>query len=115
MATAVRPLPFRCEVQPERERVILRVAGELDLAKAPIIDEELTHLGDVGFERIVVDLRRVTFIDSTGLKILLTHRERVQERGATLTIVQGPRQVEQVFELTGTAPLFTFVDAGSLR
>lgn len=115
MMAAVLPPPFRCDVQPDRDRVIVHLEGELDLLGAPAVADTIADLLDVGFQRIVVDLRSVSFIDSSGLRTLLTSRSRAYERGAALALVRGPQQVERVFELTGTSSLFAFEDARRLR
>ena len=64
--------PFRCEVEPDRATVRVRPVGELDLETVPLVDAELAELWSVGFTRLVVDLRSVTFLDSTGLRMLLS-------------------------------------------
>jgi len=105
MTAAVLPPPFRCDVQPDRDRVVVRPAGEVDLFEAPV----LNRLSN-GFERIVVDLRLLSFMDSMGVELLLAIRERAHEHGAALALVRGPWQVERLFELTATASLFAFED-----
>ena len=115
MTAAVLPPPFRRDVQPDRDRVIVRLAGELDLVEAPAVATTITELLDVGFQRIIVDLRSVSFIDSAGLRTLLASRGRCHEQGAVLALVRGPRQVERIFELTETASLFAFEDPRTLR
>ena len=93
----------------------MHLEGELDLLGAPAVADTITDLLDVGFQRIVVDLRLVSFLDSTGLRTLLTSRSRAYERGVALALVRGPRPVERIFELTGTSSLFAFEDARRLR
>ncbi len=81
--------------------VSLVLEGELDLANAPELDRRL-RLAEAAGTRVVVDLRSVAFIDSTGLSALVASRERHRERGAAgpaLVVVDG--QVRRVLELTG--------------
>jgi anti-anti-sigma regulatory factor len=59
-----------------------------------------------GFDRLVVDLRRVSFIDSTTLRALLGFRSEAERDGQTLTLVPGPPNVQRLFDITGTRELF---------
>ena len=59
--------PFRCEVEPDRATVRVRPIGELDLATVPLVGAELAELWSVGFTRLVVDLRAVTFLDTNPI------------------------------------------------
>jgi anti-anti-sigma factor len=104
---------FFCDVRPERDRVIVAVAGELDLDAAPRVAATVDELVDAGFAHVVVDLRALTFLDSSGLQALLSARASAERRGSALSLVPGPRAVHQVFELTGTESMFCFDDAGS--
>jgi len=115
MTPAVTPFPFRCDVVPDRERVTVRLAGELDLVEAPTVARTLTELLDSGFKRVVVDLRLVSFLDSTGLQTLLGARAHARECDAVLALVRPPRLVQRIFEVTDTTSLFAFDDPRSLR
>jgi anti-anti-sigma factor len=96
---------FLCDVQPDRDRVIVRLVGELDFAEAPALDATLHELLEAGFTRIVVDLR---FLDSAGLHRLIVARRAAELRECTLSLVRGPENVHRVFELTATESLFAF-------
>jgi anti-sigma B factor antagonist len=111
MQLSALPPDFFCDVRPARERVILAMAGELDLAAAPRVGATVDELLDVGFRRIVIDLRELRFLDSAGVHTLLSARERAEERGAVLSLVRGSRHVHSVFELTGVGSVFAFDDA----
>ncbi len=62
---------FGIEVLPARERVIVSVSGELDMATTDRLRAAVGELYEMGFSRLVLDLRTVTFIDSTALEFLL--------------------------------------------
>jgi anti-sigma B factor antagonist len=115
MTAAVLPPSFSCDVHPDRDRVIVRLTGELDLAEAPIVAKTIEELLEVGFDRIVIDLRSLSFMDSTGLRMLLDARRTARAGRAELALVRGPREVQRVFEITGTESLFAFRDARTLR
>jgi anti-anti-sigma factor len=99
---------FLCDVQPDRDRVIVRLVGELDFAEAPALDATLHELLEAGFTRIVVDLRDLRFLDSAGLHRLIVARRAAELRECTLSLVRGPENVHRVFELTATESLFAF-------
>lgn len=84
--------------------------GELDLASAEALEHEVRDLRRAGFDRVVVDLRHVEFLDSTGLRVLLCLREAAKREGHLLVLVPGPRQVQRLFELTATGALFDWRD-----
>ena len=77
----------------------MRVCGELDIRTAPAIEAdvfvEVAHTGD----RLVIDLAALTFIDSTGLRMLVKLNHHELERGRPVTIVQGDATTRRVLEL----------------
>ena len=99
-------------------------AGELDLYRAPEIEAALAEaIGANGGDRdgkpcrLVVDLRSVTFVDSTMLGLLLAASRREQDRGAELRILVGPETPMTAFVVTGFDRLLaiSLVDNGSNR
>jgi anti-sigma B factor antagonist len=103
---------LRCEVVPERERARVRPVGALDLATAPALDKQLAELRAAGFRALVLDLRALTFMDSTGLRTVLSWDKAARSDGFTLAIVPGAPQIQRVFELTRTTERVTFIDSG---
>lgn len=103
---------FFCEVQPDRERVIVRLGGELDLGVAPQVEATVLELLDAGCSGIVVDLRELRFMDSTGLRMLITAQRAAEQRSCALALIRGPQAVHRIFEITATEPLFVFDGAG---
>jgi anti-sigma B factor antagonist len=92
--------PFRCEVEPERGCVRVAPHGELDLATAPQVAQRLRDLCESGFEHIVLDLRAVRFMDSSGLRLVMREDAAARAEGRTFRIVPGPPAVQRLFELT---------------
>lgn len=90
------------------ETLVLALAGDLDIASAPALKRHLDDAATTGSGRVVVDLSEVEFLDSTGLRVLLTARQRLHERGQELRLRPGPPVVQRLFELTQTAELFQF-------
>ena len=103
--------PFTCEVVPERDAVRVRPAGALDMATAGKLQDEIAQLRDAGFRRILVDLRGLEFMDSSGLRALLTLHAQASNDGFVLGLVRGKPTVHRVFEVTGTTDLLPFTDS----
>lgn len=89
--------------------VQLALSGELDLATLPALEQELDRVVPPE-KRLVLDLRRLQFIDSSGLHALLRADRRLSDVGGQLTIVRGPRAVERLFSLTGLNTRLRIVD-----
>lgn len=116
--TPPRALPgFSIEVKRERETAELIPAGEVDLATVGQLQRELETLIEAGFPRIVVDLREVGFLDSSGLHALIFAYAGAQEDGWQLAIIPGPRVVQRLFEITGVIDRLPFVavDGGASK
>jgi len=101
---------FRCEVEPRRDVVYVRPVGELDLATVPSVDARLDELHAAGFDKVVLDLSAVGFLDSTAIRLILTWDARSRADGFDFALIQGPPGVQRLFDLTGTASHLTFVD-----
>ena len=84
---------------------MLVVRGEIDLATAPLLRHELLrHLATA--ERLWLDLTGVTFMDSSGLHVLIASQRRADLLGAHLVIARASTAVDRVLEVTGASPLF---------
>jgi anti-sigma B factor antagonist len=107
--------PFRCEVAPHRAEVLVRPVGELDLATAPLVDDQLAELWSVGFTHLVVDLREVRFLDSTGIRMLFLWHARAESDGGAFSVIPGPRVVQRVLELAGLDGRLRYASRGIAR
>lgn len=94
--------------------VELSLVGELDLATIGRLERELDQV-TAAEKRVVLDLRRLQFVDSTGLHALLRADRRLSEAGGQLTLVRGPRAVERLFALTGLDTRLHIVDRDELE
>jgi anti-anti-sigma factor len=92
---------FRVETRSEGSATVLTVTGELDLASAPALEEELEQVLNGGSGLVVVDLRQLEFIDSTGLSVLVKAHQRAQDADASFGLVRGGAQVQRLLSLTG--------------
>ena len=103
------PATFRCDVVPERDRVRVALAGELDLASAPHLERSVWELVDAGFEHVIVDLTELDFLDASGLRALLRLQASSADGAFQFELKPGPPSVQRIFELSGTADLLTFI------
>jgi len=92
---------FHVDVHPERERVRVEPIGELDLGTAPGLRHQLQELRASGFDAIVLDLRRITFLDSTGIALILAEDRVARERGHEFLLISGPPAVQRVLGMCG--------------
>jgi anti-anti-sigma factor len=96
--TVSKPLELRIEQDQGAPRLAL--SGELDLASADELDASLKQLESSEPPILVLDLRELEFMDSTGLRTLIAADARARERGARVVIVRAPEEVDRVFRLT---------------
>jgi len=87
---------------------VVVAAGEIDLASAPRVGLALEPFAG---QPVVLDLRRVEFMDSAGLKVLLRQRSRIEESGGDLRLVVGNGAVGRLLELTGVSDAFSISDS----
>jgi anti-anti-sigma factor len=89
------------EVTSGSEAHTIALAGEADLLGSPKIEAALEEACSGESRLVVIDLRGLTFIDSSGLHTLITGHELCRARGQELRIIPGPANVQRLFELTG--------------
>lgn len=102
---------FDVEVRDGEQAVVIGVSGELDLASSPGLEQELDRHMGAGIELVVVDLRQLEFMDSTGLSVLVRAHQRATDNGQRFAVVRGPQQVQRLLSLTGVADRLTLIDS----
>jgi anti-sigma B factor antagonist len=95
------PESFRCETGRDGDASWVRPIGELDLDTAPLLEQELARVREAGADRIVLDMRRLAFMDSTGLRLVIRWDTAARDEGFAFAIVPGGEVVQRVFRLTG--------------
>lgn len=100
------PEPFRCDVVREDGVLRITLAGELDLASAAEVEPVLR---EAGAEQRLLDLRDLTFMDSSGLRLILSAHAAARRDGRSLAIVPGPPAVQRVFQICGVEDELRFV------
>jgi anti-sigma B factor antagonist len=105
------------DVRTEDRNGLVHVAlvGELDLSTVAKVQEELSRVEAASPATLVVDLSKLTFLDSTGLRCIVTADERARTDGRRIVIVRGPDAVQRVFAITRLEERLEMVDdAGSI-
>jgi anti-sigma B factor antagonist len=103
------PEPFRVETRPDRDRAIVIPHGEIDLSTVDAVAAEIDALVARGFDRIVLDLRRTSFMDSTGLRLAIRQTGRNDVR---VTLIDGVGPVSRLFDVTGVRDALPFEAGG---
>jgi anti-anti-sigma factor len=102
--------PFRIDVEPSRDVVRVIPVGDLDLATTGNLRDEVERLHGAGFNRLVLDLRQLRFMDSTGLRLILEVDAESRNDGWDFSLVPGPDAVQRLFEITHLTSRLDFVD-----
>ena len=105
------PPPFSIDVVQQGDRSFLNLSGELDLATVAELEEALTTRLAAG-EHVVVDLRGLAFMDSSGVRALVTAHQSAKDNGRSLVIVRAPpgNEVDRVIDVSGIATALGMVD-----
>jgi anti-anti-sigma factor len=84
---------------------VSRPLAELDIATAPQLGDTIRELVESGFDHVVLDLAKLEFLDSSGLRLILRWHASAQEDGLRFRVWPGPPPVQRIFTLTDTAEL----------
>ena len=85
----------------------IKVRGDLEFGTAATLRIAFVDAARQGYDRLVVDVAELDFIDSTGLSLLVQAKQRIESEGHTF-VLRGPSErVRRVLEISGLTPLFT--------
>jgi anti-sigma B factor antagonist len=91
---------------------VVALAGELDLSGAGVLEHEIERLSaEPGVETVVLDMRGLEFLDSSGLRLVAMAERRLAADERRLALVRGPETVQRVFDITRMTERLDFVDA----
>ncbi len=99
-------IPLRIDTVRRDGSLVLIVEGELDISTSNLLDEALAWALSTDALSIVVDLHAVSFIDSTGLHVLISHAQKSPRR---VRLTSGSPQAQRLFELSGALEYLPFV------
>jgi anti-sigma B factor antagonist len=100
--------PFDVAVTRSGETVTVRPSGELDIATVPRLSDAL-H-GASPYARLVLDLSGLSFIDSSGLRLVLMEVERAAGEHHEVSVIPGDERVQRIFRLTGADRIVPFAE-----
>ena len=101
---------FQCAFGERNEdSACIRVAGELDIATSPQLAQTLSEAA-LGARQIVLDLRQLTFMDCSGIRVLVDASHHASRSGGRLKLIRGPSPADRVFVLTNVGGTLELVD-----
>ena len=108
---AFDPTGFSISTSDRDGRAVVVIRGELDLATAPDLEATLSERLDAG-QDVIVDLRELAFLDSTGLRVLVAAHARVEGEEQSFLIVRPPpgATIEKILAISGVERVLDFVD-----
>jgi anti-sigma B factor antagonist len=107
---AVNSSPFGVTIERRDDAVHLKLSGELDISTAQLLEDDLHRVEAEKPELIVLDLRELAFMDSTGLRLLIMADARAKEEGRRLAIGRGNEMIQRVLHLTRLDERLELVD-----
>jgi anti-sigma B factor antagonist len=87
---------------------VLKLSGELDVASSGALEQAVEEVSD--YDRLVIDLSDLEFMDSTGLSVLVAAHQQALTAGHEFCVVQGPAQVQRLLALTGLEQRLTVAE-----
>ena len=93
---------FRCEVQVRRAAVRIGPVGELDIATVPIVEDQLALCAASGLKQLTLDLRSLSFLDATGLRLILLWNTKSRTGSFTFSVIAGSPAVQQRCSISPT-------------
>ncbi len=106
---------LRIDVRQDADRVVLRLQGELDLATVSLLEEQIGRAQADVAGMVVLDLEELAFMDSTGLRAVLSACSLTQERGQEFAVTRGSEQVQRLLSLTHVAEHLRVVEPSANR
>ncbi len=104
------PYTFRINASEQGATSTIELFGEWDLAQQPATTDAIAQVLDRRPACLVLDLSRLSFIDSSGVHGVISTRKRCAAQATHLVIIPGPRAVQRVFEICGLIDVLPFAD-----
>lgn len=102
---------LRLQVDIGSEVTVIRLDGELDPHTAPLLQREFDRVVDLGATRVVFDLRDLRFIDSSGLRVVISAHRRLTTSGGSFALASPNDTTRRLLEITGLLDHFEIVEA----
>ena len=104
-------MAFQVTAETYNGKALLRAQGEIDLATVDLLDMAVANALQDELNHVVIDMTQVSFMDSTGIRSLLTNSERTNEAGGKLAIVLSGGPVARTLSVTGVDALLNIYDS----
>jgi anti-sigma B factor antagonist len=91
------------------QAAVVSISGEFDMSAAADVERQIRPIED-RVSLLVVDLRAVSFLDSSALRLMVALHARARAQGRRLILVRGPEHVHRVFRITRLDHQLEFVD-----
>lgn len=105
--------PFEIESVNEQDRALLKLSGELDIATVPRVEAAVDATLTAEVRTLTVDMSRLGFVDSSGLRLFIVLDQRAADEGWELRLIRPPEQVLKVFRVSGVEENLPFVEDAS--
>lgn len=99
-------MDLKIDVEEKDAAVLLRLDGEVDVYTAPKLKSRLIDLVDQGKFKIIVDLEKVDFMDSSGLGVLVGGLKRVRSHEGAIALICTQENILKIFRITGLVKVF---------
>ena len=109
------PVPFHVDVHRLEDSARVVVAGELDIATAPQLQDAIDGILRDRVDEVVLDLRELEFLDSTGIALVVGIDRVARRDGLAFAVVRGGPQIQRVFTIAGLDEHLAFIDSPPLR
>ena len=108
-------LNFDLQTETEGRSALVRIRGDLDLQVVDQVTEALSDIESEGPELLVIDLSGLSFMDSSGVRVLVAAHAKAADGGGELTIVRPERggAVDRILEVSGIEQALQLVDEPS--
>jgi len=101
---------MKIESSQQGASVVVRLAGKLDAATAPLLERECETWAGQGPRRLVLDLGGLDYISSAGLRAVLVSAKKLKAQGGALSLCALSEPVREVFDISGFAAVFPLFD-----
>src|SRR3954454_6933067 len=102
--------PFSCDVSYRPGGWTLALFGELDLAAKPKLDLVIAAVRAIPPQAVTLDLRGLTFLDSTGLHAVVTLEALCRKQGSELSVIEGNKEIQRTLQVSGVQDLLNALE-----
>jgi anti-sigma B factor antagonist len=101
-----RRMVMELSTQEYKRVAVVEISGRIDAARAPDLEAELQELLSKGHQNLILDMAKVEFVSSSGLRVMLTARKSAQKSGGDLSIAQPSERVKDTLDIAGLDVIF---------